>query len=315
MDESNYQPANGRGRQELERLLESFILEMPDVKLVAVQQKADLYMDNGQHTEARQLLEETVNLSRQRGMTITAACLQPLLDLWVQALQTDGRHALARQIVDEILESFKQTGNKADEPWLAPCIEHMIIHYISSGQTELAWLLVERTFDSYELENLAWKTQFGLLDFFVNLYREHPSASKTASPLTFAPSQPILRLLYEKESLPTSYRALLSHSLRDSSRDHLLTKLGNGSISLNIHSDILIFWSKYFEARLSGRWNQEAIRIEDGLSIESITRIFTGFFYSGLYTETDCEKQKQDFAVADFYGITKLRTSLNIEWK
>lgn len=190
----------------------------------------------------------------------------------------------------------------------------MIVHDISSGQTELAWLLIERTFDSYELENLAWKTQFGLLDLFVNVYREHPNAPKTASPLTLAPSQPILRLLYEKESLPTSYRALLSRSLRDSSRDHLLTKLTNGSISLDIHSDILKFWSE-FEARLSDRWNEEDIRIENGLSNESIARVFTGFFYSGLYTETDFEKQKQDFAVADFYEITKLKTALNIEWE
>ncbi|KAJ4146897.1 hypothetical protein LMH87_001456 [Akanthomyces muscarius] len=287
-DESSYQPATAKGRQELE---------------------------SDQHTEARQLLEEAVDYFSQRGMAITAACFQPLLSLWVQALQTDGRHAQARQLVDEILESFKQTGNKADEPWLAPCIEHMIFHSISSGETELAWQLIERTFDSYELENLAWKTQFGLLDLFVNIYREHPSALRTASPLTLAPSQPILRLLYEKESLPASYRALLSHSLRDSSRDHLLTKLKNGSISLEVHSDILKFWSEYFEARLSGRWNQEDIRVENDLSDESITRVFSDFFYSGLYTETDCEKQKQDFVVADFYKITKLKSALNIEWE
>ena len=193
----------------------------------------------------------------------------------------------------------------------------MISGYEARGHHADAWKLSQTVFESYR-QNHTFRldtSNSGLLPQILRIHQTSPEFREGRPLFDLLPRDEALQLL-SNQNFPATFRALVSKSLRDPQIDPQIDVIRlqkKGHEDILVRADILCFWSPFFKAALSGRWGSRlAIDLNPEFSIDSIKRIFDGFFHSGVYSETDVEKRRQDLIVADFYQVTHLLEGLDV---
>jgi len=186
------------------------------------------------------------------------------------------------------------------ETRFSPWIERIVMGYDAREQYNEAWEVIRKTYNvnPENEESDQDLTGSGLLSKLRSAYQ---GSSQRDSLLNRIPRSEKLGLL-ANQRFPADLRRLVSKSLLvDPFASHLLINLKIGSRKIEIHSDVLCFWSIYFKSAMSSRWEISStydLDHSNEFSTDALERIFKDYFYSGIYAESDSEKRKMDHSVA-----------------
>lgn len=153
------------------------------------------------------------------------------------------------QLTQQTFDAFRESSSLC-----APAATPLILGYEAREQHEEAWQLTQQTSDACHKHKFAFRKLggMGLLTRLLRAYQPSRRSTKDSALLSIISRQERLELL-ASDKLSTSCRSMVSSSLRDDP-NVVSVRLQIGDDELQVHQDVLCFWSKYFEAALSNRW-------------------------------------------------------------
>ncbi|KAH7461592.1 hypothetical protein FOMA001_g19023 [Fusarium oxysporum f. sp. matthiolae] len=269
------------------------------------------YEARDRHEEAWQLTQQTFNNCREM-MSLATERIGPWVERMVIGYEARDRHEEAWQLTQQTFNTFRAKGCRLSAEPIGPWVERMVIGYEARDQHEEAWQLTQQLYDAYAEQQLPYRMLGGMGVLFRLLYAFQSSRRPTddAALLSMIPKQGRLDLIASNK-LSISCRSLLSRSLRDD-RDGcalIRLRLGEGSNELQVHQDILCYWSKYFDRALSGRWPVPEVfdlNPDNEFSPESLMRIFDNFIYAGNYKGESSEGRDMERKIAEYFQIDQL---------
>lgn len=198
-------------------------------------------------------------------------------------------------------------------PLIVPWLERMITGYEARRRYKKAWKLTRTAFETYcqDAPSYLDASNSSFLSIILGIHRTSPKFCEGRPLLDLLPRDQGLQLLANQDT-PAAIRVLVSKSLRDPQIDpqiEVVRLRKKGHEDILVRADVLCFWSEFFDAALSGRWERQTafdLDPDNEYSTDSLKRIFDGFFHSGVYAEKDDKKREQDLVIADFYRVPYL---------
>ncbi|EHK19873.1 uncharacterized protein TRIVIDRAFT_216477 [Trichoderma virens Gv29-8] len=253
----------------------------------------------GQYEEAWWLIKETFSALRQKGVYLYDPKIVPWIERMVQGYEAHGQHEQAWELIQEAFNAHSQTRNICHDPRIAALwVERMV-------PSNEALQLTQKLYNAYGGEE-ASLSSLGI-DVFSELF---DGASVTDSTLlNMIPRQKRLELLASAKISPIC-RLIVSRSLRYTQSECKLVILEKDGERLEIHQDVLCFWSGYFKAALSGRWRVQDVYnwdLNNMFTITSLRKVFEGSLYTGRsYKRGSNEEYEMEKRIADYFDIKGL---------
>ncbi|KAL7940053.1 hypothetical protein V8C42DRAFT_338724 [Trichoderma barbatum] len=175
----------------------------------------------------------------------------------------------------------------------------MVLSNEAHGHHEKALQLTQQFYDA----NDGQEARLSIDD-----YQIHWACGSDATLLHEIPRQKRLEMLISGKLSPAC-RLMVSKSLRDAQGEYKIVRLKKDSNELQVHQDVLCFWSKYFDAAFSGRWAVSDVYDLDPdseFSLTSLFKVFEGFFYTGSYQSGSNEDYMMEKKIADYFRIEGL---------
>ncbi|KAF5705812.1 BTB POZ domain-containing protein [Fusarium mundagurra] len=227
-------------------------------------------------------------------------------------IESEEEWQLTQQTFNVCLENMSLSA-----PAIGPWVERMVLGYEARGRHEEAWQLTQDMYDECIKRRISFGMLggMGVLSRLLYAYRSSRRSSKDLALLGMIPRQEILELLASDK--PSIFcRSLLSRILRDnqSGCSLICLRLGRGRNKLQVHQDVLCYWSKYFERALSGRWSVPEVfdlNPDNEFPPESLKRIFNDFIYTGNYKGESNEDRVIEKGIAEYFQIDHLMRTLH----
>ncbi|KAG7402715.1 hypothetical protein Forpe1208_v017019 [Fusarium oxysporum f. sp. rapae] len=264
-----------------------------------------------EHEDAWYLTQETFNDLCECN-PIHSEPVTPWVERMLLGYEARWEHEEAWQLTEQMFKAVLEVHGKLTAPAIGPWIERMILGHETRGQHEEARQLIEQLYVAYTDHRLPF-TELGGMGVLFRLLCAYQSSRWLADDqllLNIISRQERLDLL-NSDKLSLSCRSLLSRSLRcDRNGCTLISlRLGEGSGELRVHSDVLCYWSKYFERALSGRWpfpDSFDVNPDNEFNLLSLTKIFDDFVYSGTYNSESSEERMTEKVIAEYFQIDYL---------
>lgn len=259
-------------------------------------------------TNSRGLIQTTFHPSQRTTATYGAReQLDPVLEL----IDDETREDIRKLFCDTFNKRLQYTS--LAEAQIAPWVERMITGYEARGQYEDAWKLTRTAFETYHRSAPFYldASNSSFLSIILGIHQTSPEFCEGRPLLDLLPRGQGLRLLAD-QNIPAAIRVLVSKSLRDPQIEpqiEVVRLMKQGYEVVLVRADVLCFWSAFFKTALSDRWRRQLVfdlDPDDEYSIDSLKRIFDGFFHSGVYVEKDKKKREQDLFIADFCKVSHL---------